>query len=131
MVCLQAVAGASPQDPAGETVSGLSRLKQRLGKPASKALKPSEPVQLRPIFRTRSVDRPFVPTLEEHLHKTFELTDFQRQYAMYAASCCGIDLAALFGKVERALDERRERKIREEVARELAFVEAARIKSIR
>jgi len=130
VVCLQAGLSASPQNPSDPAVPSISRLKQRLAK-APANLKPAEPVQLRPVFRTRSVNRPFVPTLEEHLHKTFDLTDFQRQYAAYAASCCGIDLGLLFNKIERALDERRERKVREEVARELAFVEAAQAKPIR
>lgn len=122
---------ASPQDPEGVSAPSLSRLKQRLGKPAGRALEPSEPVQLRPVFKTRVTDRPFVPTLEEHLRETFELTDFQRKYADYAAMCCGLDLGALFGRIERALDERKARKVHEEVARELAFVEAAQSKQIR
>ena len=128
-MCGPAALSASPQDPADPAAPSIPRLKQRLAK-APQNLKPSAPVPLRPVFRTHSVDRPFVPTLEEHLHKTFDLTDFQRLYARYAASQ-GIDLGVLFGKIERALDERHQRKVREEVARELAFVEAAYAKSIR
>ena len=130
VVWLQAGLSASPQDPADPAVPSVSRLKQRLAR-APANLKPSEPVQLRPVYRSRSVNRPFVPTLEEHLHETFDLTDFQRKYAEYAAVAGGIDLGVLFRKMERALDERRERKVREEVSRELAFVEAAQARQIR
>lgn len=131
-VCLPARLQAFTQDADDPAAPSLSRLKQRLDRPAAKPLKPSRPVQLRPTFRSRATERPWVPTLEEHLHKTFELTDFQRQYAKYAASCCGIDLGALFGSIERALDERRLRKVSADVARELAEVEAAaRAKAVR
>ena len=123
-VCLPAPA-AFAQDPADPAAPSLTRFKQRLDRPTARPLKPSQPIQLRPTFRSRATDRPWVPTLEEHLYKTFELTDFQRQYAKYAASCCGIDLGAVFGGIERALAERRQRKVSAEVARELAEVEAA------
>jgi hypothetical protein len=130
MVCLGVGIHAAPQEPPAPTPPSLARIKQRLDH-SPKPLKPSSPVQLRPVFRTRNADRPFVPTLEEQLHKTFDLTDFQRQYASYAAACCGVDLGALFRNVDRALDGRRERKVREQVTRELAFVEAAQAKQIR
>jgi hypothetical protein len=125
-----AAAHAAPQDPGG-TAQSLDRIKDRLDKPAARRLTPSQPVQLRPVFRTRNTDRPFVPTLEEHLRETFELTDFQRQYAAYAARCCGLDIGALVRSVDHALAERRERKVREEIEREIAFIEAARAKPIR
>jgi hypothetical protein len=131
MVWLGTAIHAAPQEAADPTAPSLTRIKQRLSHAPATPLKPSAPVQLRPVFRTRNADRPFVPTLEEHLRKTFDLTDFQRQYASYAAACCGVDLGALFRNVDRALDERRERKVREQVARELAFVEAAQGKQIR
>ena len=122
---------AAPQEPSGAAPTSLSRIKSRLDKPAAKPLKPSEPVQLRPTFRTRTTGRPFVPTLEEYLHDTFELTDFQRSYAAYGGRCCGLDLGAVFNTIEKALDQRRERKGHDEVARELAFVEAAAAKPVR
>jgi hypothetical protein len=122
---------ASPQDPAGGSAESLARIKERLERPAARPLKPSSPVHLRPVFRSRATDRPFVPTLDEHLRDTFTLTDFQRQYAKYAAACCGLDIGGLFRAVDRALEERRERKVREQVASELAIVEAAEAKKIR
>jgi hypothetical protein len=113
---------AAPQEPAAGAPSSLSRIKQRLTKPSAAPLAPKEPVRLRPTFRARVTERPWVPTLEEHLRDTFELTDFQRQYAAYAARCCGLDLGALVRAADKALDERRERKARAQVARELAEV---------
>ena len=130
-VCTPASLFASPQDQVDGTAPSLTRLKERLDKPSAKPLRPSAPVQLRPVFRTRVTNRPFVPTLEEHLRQTFELTDFQRQYAAYAAGCCGIDLGALFRGIDRALDERRALKVSAAVARDLAEVEAAQARKVR
>lgn len=127
----QAVLYAGPQEPAGATAPSLTRIKQRLNAPAAAPLAPKELVRLRPTFRTRVTERPWVPTLEEHLRDTFALTDFQRQYAAYAARCCGVDLGALFRAADKALDERQERKARAQVARELAEVKAARAAQIR
>jgi hypothetical protein len=126
-VCWSTSLYAAPQEPTGAD-SSLTRIKHRLDTPSAPRLAPKGPVQLRPTFRSRTTERPWVPTLQEHLRDTFELTDFQRQYAKYASQCCGINLGAVVGAIDRALDERRERKVREQVASELAFVEAARAK---
>jgi hypothetical protein len=53
----------------------------------------------------------------------------QRQSAEWAAKCCGIGLGLLFNSVEDALERRRVRKIREQIARELAELEADRKKA--
>jgi hypothetical protein len=131
VVCAPAIADAMPQEGSSGAAPSLSRLKRRLDAPLPPRLTPSTPVQLRPRFRTRVIDRPFVPTLEEHLRETFALTDFQRQYAVYAARCCGLDLGGLVKSIDRALDERRDRQIREQIASELALLEAARAKQER
>ena len=127
LLCCAAIAAGSPaalyagpQEPSGGTASSLTRIKQRLNAPAAPPLAPKSPVRLRPTFKTRITERPWVPTLEEHLRDTFALTDFQRQYAAYAGKCCGLDLGGLFRAADKALDERQERKAREQVARELA-----------
>ena len=65
-----------------------------------------------------------MPTLDEDLHKTFDLTDFQRQYAEYA-SRSGLDLGVIFRKIDKALEERQIRRTREQIARELAELKAA------
>jgi hypothetical protein len=134
LLCCAAAAGplhtelqAAPQEQTGDS---LNRIKQGLDRPAV-SLKPSGELQLRPTFKSEVTKHPFVPTLEEHLHKTFELTDFQRKYAEYAARCCGVDLAALVRQIDGALDERRTRNIRAQIARELAELERARAAQIR
>jgi hypothetical protein len=67
-----------------------------------------------------------VLTLEEELHKEFDLTEFQRQSAEWRSKCCGLDLGWVFRSIEKALDERKLRQTRQQIARELAELEAAR-----
>ena len=85
------------------------------------------PLQL-PVatFKTSVEQRVFVLTFEEQLRKDFTLTALQRQSAEWASRCCGLDLNQLFQSAERALHRRKVRKIREQIARELAELEAAR-----
>ena len=90
-------------------------------------------------FRTRVDERRYVLTLEEWLEKEFAMNDLQRQSADWAAKCCGgnvlasgafgISLDPLFESLDRAIQRRRLRKIREQIARELAELEAARKKA--
>ena len=132
LCCALAVVGlparlhAAPQEPSGDTGVSLSRIKKGLSRPSGTRLQPSQPVQLRPTFRSQTLAHPFVPTLEEDLRKTFALTDFQRQYAEYAARAGGIDLGLLLRPIEKAMDEHRLRKIHEQIARELAELQAAK-----
>ena len=119
LVCLTAVAvmapRASAQEPAAAAVT-VDRVKTRLEQP-TRRLVPSGPIELRPVFKSRVDRHPFVLTLDEDLHKTFDLNELQRQSAAWSAQCCGISLNAVFSSMEKALDERRLRKIREQVAR--------------
>ena len=117
---------AAPQEPEGASPTSLEQIKERLAKPPAPPLKPSVPVQLRPTFKTRVDQRAFVPTLEEDLRKTFTLTIFQRQSAEWSSKCCGLDIGRLLRSLEKALDERKIRKTREQIARELAELERAR-----
>jgi len=126
VICLPAHLHASPQEPSGDAGASLSRIRKGLNRPTDTRLQPSEPVQLRPTFRSETLAHPFVPTLEEDLRKTFALTDFQRQYAEYLARAGGIDLGVLLRPIEKAMDERRLRKIHEQIARELAELQAAK-----
>jgi hypothetical protein len=89
-------------------------------------------------FRTRVDQRVRSLTFEEWLDKEFTLNDLQRQSAEWASMCCGgvslggaygIRLDVLFNHLEKALERRRVRKIREQIARELAELEAARKKA--
>ena len=126
MLCLPLHLHAAPQEPSGDAGASLSRIRKGLSRPSATRLQPSEPVQLRPTFRSETLAHPFVPTLEEDLRKTFALTDFQRRYAEYAAHAGGIDLGVLLRPIEKAMDERRLRKIHEQIARELAELRAAK-----
>jgi len=126
VVCLPASLHAAPQEPSGDTDVSLSRIRKDLSRPTATRLQPSEPVQLRPTFRSETLAHPFVPTLEEDLRKTFALTDFQRQYAEYLARAGGIDFGVLLRPIEKAMDEHRLRKIREQIARELAELQASK-----
>jgi hypothetical protein len=84
------------------------------------------PLQLPPVFKSRVDQRVFVLTLEEALHKQFDLNLLQRQSAEWAAKCCGYNLGSLLDIVNEALRDRKIRKTREQIARELAELEAAR-----
>ena len=118
---------ASPQEPASVPATSLERVKKRLERPPAPPLAPAVPVQLRPTFRSGVDQRVYVLTFEEDLHKTFDLNDFQRQSAAWSAKCCGLDLGTLFKTIDKAMDERRARKTREQIARELAELEAAKL----
>lgn len=126
VVCLPVHLHAAPQEPSGDAGASLTRIRKGLSRPTGTRLQPSEAAQLRPTFRSETLAHPFVPTLEEDLRKTFALTDFQRQYAEYAARAGGIDLGVLLRPIEKAMDERRVRKAREQVARDLAELQAAK-----
>jgi hypothetical protein len=104
----------------------IDRLRAELEKPPPPRLRPKAAVPLRPTFKTRAEGRPFVPTLEEHLHKQFDLTLLQRQSAEWAARCCGFDLGLLVEGFNQLRTERTIRKAREQIARELAAIDAAR-----
>lgn len=104
----------------------LVRIREELAKTPT-GLKLDMPVQV-PVatFKTRVDQRVYVLSLEEWLEKEFNLNPLQRQSAEWASKCCGIGLDPLFKGVERALQRRRVRKTREQIARELAEIEAAR-----
>ena len=124
---MTAAAGqAALQEPAGESPLSLDQVKERLARRPAPRLTPSQPVQLRPTFRSRVDQKAFVLTLEEELHKEFDLTEFQRQSAEWRSQCCGLDLGWVFRSIEKALAERKLRKTREQIARELAELVAAR-----
>ena len=126
-VCLSAPLGAAPQQPTGDLPISLERIRGALEKTPAPRLKLDVQLEL-PVatFRTRVDQRVWVPSLEEVLRKEFTLTFLQRQSADWASRCCGIDLSQLTQSIKRALQQREVRKIREEIARELAELEAAR-----
>ena len=137
---LSATLAAARQPPAQEPPASLSRVRDELAKPPSMLLNAKTRVDV-PVatFRTQVEQRRFVLTLEEWLEKEFKLTEFQRQSAEWAAQCCGgvalangaygINLDPVFEKIGKMLERRKVRKIREQIARELAELEAARKKA--
>jgi hypothetical protein len=125
LVVSPAALAAAPQEPAGGLPVSLERIREDLEKPLPPKLAPATPVQLRPTFKARVVQRSWVPTLEEHLHKQFDLSPMQRQSAEWAAQCCGLKIGQIVKYAEDALRARKIRKTREQIARELAFLEAA------
>ena len=72
--------------------------------------------------------RPFMLSFEEQLRKDLEPTLLLRQSREWASQCGGLDLNLLLGPIDRALQARKLRKIREQIARELDELKAARDK---
>jgi hypothetical protein len=121
--------GAAPQQPAGDSPVSLERIKGQLAKAPARELKPEAAVPLRvPTFRSRVDQRVFVLTLEEALHKEFDLNDLQRQSAEWASKCCGYNIGQLVQMIDDAMKQRKIRKTQEQIWRELAELEAARKK---
>ena len=77
-------------------------------------------------FRVTVEQRQLMLTFQEALQKQFGLTDFQRQSQEWRARCCGIDVVGAAESLNRALRRREVRKLREQLARELASIEANR-----
>jgi hypothetical protein len=122
-VCPAAVA-AAPQQPAPAAPESVQRIKDELATGPAIKLTTQAPMQLRPTFKARADERVFVPTLEEVLHKQFDLNDIQRQSAQWAAQCCGLKVGQAVEVIEDAFRERKIRKTREQISRELAEIEA-------
>jgi hypothetical protein len=134
---LSATVGAAPQDPPKELPVSLDRIREELAK-TPPTLKLDMPLQV-PVarFKSRVDQRVYVLTLQEWIDKEFKLTALQRQSANWASAggyvlasgSYGVRLDPLFKALEKALERRRVRQIREQIARELAQVEAARKKA--
>jgi hypothetical protein len=120
MLVYAPVIRAAPQEPGTSPPLSFERIKEGLDRPPPPKLRPAVPVRFPPTFKSRVDRRAFVPTLEEHLHKEFDLNLLQRQSAEWASKCCGLDIGWLARHVEKALRERTIRKTREQIARELA-----------
>jgi hypothetical protein len=141
VVCVSTPLGAASQPPPPKDLPvSLDRIREEVPKTPPIRLELDMPVEP-PVatFRTRVEQPVFVLSLEEWLEKELKLTELQRQSADWAAQCCGgygfangvyvVRLDPLFKKLGKALERRRVRKIREQIARELAELEAARKKA--
>jgi hypothetical protein len=129
VVGLSTTLGASPQQTASDPPVSLERVKEELAKPPAREFKSDLPLQVPVTFKSRVDQRVFVLTLEEALHRDFDLNDLQRQSAEWSSKCCGFDLGQLVDRASDALRARKVRKTREQIAQELAELEAARKKS--
>jgi hypothetical protein len=122
-VCPASLA-AAPQQPAQAAPESLDRIKEDLARGPVLKLTTKETMQLRPTFKARTDVRVFVPTLEEVLHKEFDLNELQRQSARWAAQCCGFNLSQIPQWIEDGIRDRKIRKTREQIQRELAEIES-------
>jgi hypothetical protein len=130
VVCSSATLAAAPQGPAKDLPVSVDRIREELAKPSPTGFKLDMPMQA-PVatFKTRVDQRVFVLPLEDWLEKELKLIGLQRQSAEWGAKCCGINLDQVFKSLDDALKRRKERKTREQIARELAELEAARKKA--
>jgi len=126
-LCVAAPLRAAQQPQPNELPVSLDRIRDELEVAVPSRLRLDIPVEKpAPRFRTRVDQTVYVLTLDEWLDKEFNLIGIQRQSADWASKCCGIALEPLFKSVDNALQRRKERKIREQIARELAELETAR-----
>jgi hypothetical protein len=127
VVDLSTTLGAAPQESGNAPPASLERIKEALEKPPVRLdLKWPLPVT---TFKTRVDQRTYVLSLEEQLRKEFTLTLLQRQSHVWASRCCGFNLLSLnqlATSLHKALQRRKVRQIRQQIARELAELDAAR-----
>ena len=121
-----AAAVAQPQPSGGDLPVSLERIRAGLEKPVEQAI---DILPLVPLtrFRTSVEERRYMLPFKEQLDKDLEPTLLQKQSRDWASRCCGMDLGVLFKPIDQALQRRKERKIREQIARELEELEAAAV----
>jgi hypothetical protein len=120
-----AAAQAAPpaQDEAAAPPVSLDRIRERVARTPALKVDPKPPV---PLFRTTTEARALMLPFQEHLRQQLEPTLLQRQSRDWASRCCGIDLGLLFNGIDKAVERRKIRKVREQIARELAELETMR-----
>jgi hypothetical protein len=121
-----APAVAQEQPPGADLPVSLERIREGLEKPAEHALSLPPLVPLT-RFRTSVEERTYMLPFKEQLDKDLEPTLLQKQSRDWASRCCGMDLGVLFKSIDQALQRRQERKIREQIARELEELKAAAV----
>jgi hypothetical protein len=129
-VGLSATLSAAPQPPPANLPVSVDRVREELTKRPTPGLKLDTAIEPpKPVFKSGVEQELFVLPFEQWLEKEFELRGLQKQSAEWGAKCCGIDLGILFKGIEDAMDRRKVRKIRSQIKRELAELEAARKKA--
>lgn len=126
VVLLSVATEATPQEQASELPVSTERIRQKLEQAPPTLKRQTRWQQPVARFTTRVDERITVLTFREWLDKEFELNDLQRQSADWAARCCGLRLDPLIHGAGEALQRRKVRKVRAQIARELAEIEAAR-----
>jgi len=117
---------AAPQQVAQESADSVPYVRAQLDRPQVPTIKNAPPPRPLPTFRASVEHRVWVLTLEEQLHKEFDLTPLQRQSADWSARCCGINLIEVAKDINKAVQQEKERRVRAQIVRELAEIEAAR-----
>jgi hypothetical protein len=117
-----AQAPVPPQEQPAPPVS-LDRIREGVARTPALRLDSKPPT---PTFRTTTEGRALMLPFHDYLRQKLELTPLQRQSQEWASRCCGIDLGRLFNGLEKALERRKARQVREQIGRELAELEAAR-----
>jgi hypothetical protein len=131
VVCLRTALEAAPRPPAKDMTAqdlpiSVDRIAKQLSKPAPMQLKVDQQTLPVATFRVSVEQRVYVLPFKEWLDNEFKLNDLQRQSADWASRCCGINLGSLFQKLEDAQRRHEVREIRQQIARELEDLEAAR-----
>ena len=121
-----AAAVAQQQPPGDDLPVSLERIRAGLEKPDGHALDIPPLVPLT-RFKIGVEERTYMLPFKEQLDKDLEPTLLQAQSRDWASRCCGIDLGVLFKGIDQALQRRKERKIREQIARELEELKAAAV----
>ena len=121
-----ALASAQPPPPSSDLPVSLERIREGLEKPVERALVLPPLVPLT-RFKIGVEERTYMLPFKEQLDKDLEPTLLQAQSRDWASRCCGLDVGVLFKSIDRAMQRRKERKIREQIARELEEVKAAAV----
>jgi hypothetical protein len=129
-VCLPVRIDAVPQQETHPSADSLNRIKRELERTPAEKLKLDLQMPVA-TFRATVEQRRYMLSFDEWLRKEFELTPFQLQSQEWYSKCCGINLLNLShwaDKLDRARRRRELRKLREQIAGELAQLEANRKK---
>ena len=121
-----AAAVAQQQPSGGDLPVSFERIRAGLERPVEHALDIPPLVPLT-RFRTSVEERRYMLPFKEQLDKDLEPTLLQKQSRDWASRCCGMDLGVLFKPIDQALQRRKERRIREQIARELEELKTAAV----
>lgn len=110
-------------EQSGPLPVSVERVREEPAKPPAQRLKLNG-IQTPVAVVKTTVEADYPPSLKEQLEKDFKLNEFQPQSQEWSSKCCGLDLIRLAKSVNRFLKKRETRKIRKQVVRELAQIEA-------